>query len=223
MKRKRKNRIDWPNHLIGFFSALFGILIAFELDEWREQKNQRELTTIALERMISEIEFNQNMLHTNVEENATRIRVLHQLTDKLNDQLLFTGTRHEADSINRYYSHYILIDTVHYNVQQKGFPAHMDFSRLSMLMQHTSAWESAKATGVLNFMGYEKVLVLSSIYNYSSILEELSLIRNMTKQADDISNKTDLENYLIEVNESLNIVQRELDQYDLFVNMMKMN
>jgi hypothetical protein len=223
MKRKRKNRIDWPNHLIGFFSALFGILVAFELDEWREQNNQRELTSIALERMITEIEFNQNMLHTNVEENALRIQILHALTDKLDDQLLFTGTRYEADSINRYYAHFILLDTVNYNAQRKGYPAHMDFSHLTMLTQHTSAWESAKATGVLNFMGYEKVLMLSSVYNYSSILEELSLIRNMTKQADDISNKMELQQYLNEVNESLSIVHRELDQYDLFVNMLKMN
>ncbi|MCU0358961.1 MAG: hypothetical protein MUE95_15460, partial [Cyclobacteriaceae bacterium] len=98
MKKKDKQRIDWPNHLIGFFSALFGILIAFELDEWRERNNQRELADMAMERMMTEVEFNQNMLHSNVEENAFRLAVFIGLLDKLNDQLLFTGTRDEADS-----------------------------------------------------------------------------------------------------------------------------
>ncbi len=221
MKKKDKQRIDWPNHLIGFFSALFGILIAFELDEWRERNNQRELADMAMERMMTEVEFNQNMLHSNVEENAFRLAVFIGLLDKLNDQLLFTGTRDEADSVNLHFANFVMMDTVNISTNHRGFPAHLDFSHLTMPAQHTSAWESAKATGVLNFMGYEKVLALSSVYNYSLITEELLFIRNLTKQADEISSKHELEVYLAEVSESLHIIQRELARYDLFVNMLR--
>ena len=42
-------KIDWANHIIGFFSALFGILIAFELEEWRDEKNQIEIARVAFE------------------------------------------------------------------------------------------------------------------------------------------------------------------------------
>jgi hypothetical protein len=70
-------------------------------------------------------------------------------------------------------------------------------------------------------MGYEKVLALSSVYNYSLITEELLFIRNLTKQADEISSKHELEVYLAEVSESLHIIQRELARYDLFVNMLR--
>lgn len=218
--RFRKLKIDWPNHMIGFFSALFGILIAFELDEWRERQNHQELAAAAFERMKSEIDFNRNVLHANVKQNIERVQVLDRLTEKLNDRLLFTGTVGEADSLNHYFSGYIFINTEEKGDKESGYPAHIGVSSMTMITQHTSAWESAKATGVLNFMDYERVIALSSVYNYSIILEELHTIRQMTKKADDITTKAQLQFFLSEVAESLSVVQRELAEYDQFVNML---
>ena len=216
-----KYNIDWPNHLIGFFSALFGILIAFELDEWRERHNQQELADIAFSRMLTEIEFNQNILHANVNENLNRIQVLDNLTSKLNDQLLFIGEAHEADSLNQLYSDYIHIDTDLSETDRAGKPTYIGVSSLSMIPQHTSAWESAKATGALNFLGYERVIALSSVYNYSSIVEELEAIHNLSKKASDITTTSQLRLYLNEVEKSLKIVERELAEYDQFVSILK--
>ena len=41
-------RIDWPNHIVAFFSALFGILIALELDERREDTKETEFALMTL-------------------------------------------------------------------------------------------------------------------------------------------------------------------------------
>lgn len=216
-----KYNIDWPNHLIGFFSALFGILIAFELDEWRERHNQQELADIAFSRMLTEIEFNQNILHANLNENLERIKVLDRLTEQLNDQLLFVGAATLADSINQHYSDYIHIENDNGQTYPPGSPVHVVVSSLSMIPQHTSAWESAKATGALNYLGYERVIALSSVYNYSSIVEELEAIHELSKKADDITTRSQLRFYLGEVEKSLKIVERELAEYDQFVSILK--
>jgi len=64
-------RVDWPNHLIGFFSALFGILIAFELDEWREAKNNREEAHNAFDKIKQEIQINKGALHEAVKNKSS--------------------------------------------------------------------------------------------------------------------------------------------------------
>ncbi|MDL5049200.1 hypothetical protein QQ054_24605 [Oscillatoria amoena NRMC-F 0135] len=214
-----KYNIDWPNHVIGFFSALFGILIAFELDEWRERHNQQELADIAFSRMLTEIEFNQGILHANLNENLDRIRVLDRLTEKLNDQLLFVGEATLADSVNQHYPAYIHIESG--QAGPSGSPVHIVVSSLSMIPQHTSAWESAKATGALNYLGYERVIAISSVYNYSIIVEELRAIHELSKRADDITTRSQLRLYLDEVEKSLKIVERELAEYDQFVSILK--
>jgi len=214
-----KYNIDWPNHVIGFFSALFGILIAFELDEWRERHNQKELADIAFNRMLAEIEFNQNILHANVNANMERIHVLDELTEKLNDRLLFVGDTTEVDSINQNYADYILVEK-RADSRHAGLPVHIVVSSLVMAPQHTSAWESAKATGALNFLGFERVIALSSVYNYANIIEELKVIHTLSKSADDITTKAQLKLYLGEVEKSLRIVQRELSTYDQFVSIL---
>ncbi len=213
-----KTSIDWPNHLIGFFSALFGILIAFELDSWRERRNQEEVVAQAFDRLKTEISINQNSLHSNVAINLRKIAVLKRLADKLSDNLLFMGSKPEADSINQFFHGLILIEE---DERKEGKrPVHITTSTLVMGPNHTSAWESAKATGVLNFMGYERVLTLSSIYNFSTLAEEQNLIRQLTRKADEITTKAQLIYFLTELEESYQVIHRELQEYDQFVNIL---
>jgi FtsZ-binding cell division protein ZapB len=105
-----KYQIDWPNHIIGFFSALFGILIAFELDEWREERNQIEIARVAFENLKKEIQINQNSLHENISNNVNYIDALQSLTGKMDNQLRFVGVRAEADSINVNFSRWYLLN-----------------------------------------------------------------------------------------------------------------
>lgn len=72
-------KIDWPNHLVGFFSALFGILIAFELDEWKESRKEEKIAANAFIRLQQEIVINRNMLHEMVNTNLSLISMLNQM------------------------------------------------------------------------------------------------------------------------------------------------
>ncbi|QOI96538.1 MAG: hypothetical protein HRU69_03120 [Flammeovirgaceae bacterium] len=215
--------IDWPNHVIGFFSALFGILIAFELDSWRERSNQHELTTQALERLKTEILINQNSLHSNIRGNLEKIDVLQRLAQQLTEDLLFTGSKAAADSVNKTYKGLVFIDFDSVASKSIFIPVHISSSSLALGSYHTAAWESAKATGVLNFMAYEQVLALSSLYTNTTIMDEQLLIRQLTRKADDITSRSQLLFFLSELEEAYLVIGREMDSYDQFVNMVTLS
>ena len=159
-------KIDWPNHVIGFFSALFGILIAFELEEWRDEKNQIEIARIAFENLKKEVQINQNSLHENVANNIRHINTLQELLDKMDNQLRFTGSKVEADSINQNFSHVVFIEWSDSVTKSKMLKpvVNIGMHNITIPTLQSSAWESAKATGALNLMEYEKVQSLSYLY-----------------------------------------------------------
>ena len=213
-------RIDWPNHLVGFFSALFGILIAFELDEWRENRKDDKIAVNAFARIQQEIDINRNMLREMVNSNTQMIDALQtQVMTRVDERLLFTGTRDEALELNKFegLSRIVRISTK----GQRPSELHVIFSGLTHPVIHNSAWESAKTIGALNNMSYEKVLLLSSLYNPTRMLDELSEIRSLLRNADEITSKTGLEHLLDELEDAYRIIESELEQYDAFAAMLR--
>jgi hypothetical protein len=214
--------IDWPNHIIGFFSALFGILIAFELDQWRERKQEEEIAQNAFTKLKQEIQINRNTLHEMASTNREMLALLksHALPN-LNDNLQFTGTRLQADSLNnnKNLMTVFYVDTTLWEPKINP-PAHVVLGNLIQPVLQVSAWESAKTTGALNFMDYEKVLTLSSLYNAPRITDELLQIKTLVRSADQIKNKSQLAMLLEDLKKSHILIFKELEQYDLFVSMV---
>ena len=219
-----KFSIDWPNHVIGFFSALFGILIAFELDQWRERNQEKEIAASAFSKLKQEVHVNNNSLHEMVSTNVKLIGLLNQyLTPQLNNDLQFTGSKIQADSINSNADIKIVafIDTIGWTGKQKFPPVHIVLGYLSQPIIHNSAWESAKATGALNFMDYEQVLSLSSLYSSPRITDELVEVKRLIQSSDLITTKTQLIRLLKDLNKAHVIIEQELIQHDLFVRIIE--
>ncbi len=215
-------KIDWPNHIIGFFSALFGILIAFELDEWRERNNELKLAKSAFENLMKEVDINQNILHENVSLNLRSIHKIQEVLVKVDKSLIFIGTRKEADSINQKFGKLLFIDIADSSIRRTTtWPVHIGISNITVPSLQTSAWESAKATGALNSMPYEKVISLSFVYNDSKIIDELIQIRTLLRKSDRIVTKSELILLLEEAERSHNVLETELIEFDQFVNMLE--
>jgi len=219
-------RIDWSNHIVGFFSALFGILIAFELDEWKENRKEEKVAASAFVRLQQEIDINKNTLHATVNSNLSLISDLQtKVMHKVNDKLLFTGTIDEANEINGD-PNLSTIAFVHVHNPPTGVPPrrelelHVIFSGLIHPAIHSSAWESAKTIGALNNMSYEKVLSLSSLYNPARLLDEIAEVRSLLRTADEIQSKAELETLLSELEDAYHIIDAELAQYDAFAGML---
>ena len=63
-----KNKIDWINHLIAFLSALLGILIAFQLEDYQDKQREKEELQITLTAVKNEVENNIKIYQTNIEQ-----------------------------------------------------------------------------------------------------------------------------------------------------------
>lgn len=216
--------IDWPNHLVGFFSALFGILIAFELDEWKENRKDAKIAENAFIRLQQEIDINRNMLHEMVNANLFMIQSLQkEVLQNVDNRLLFKGTSEQALAIN---SSPPLSNIAFIHMPEgdhkphEGAELHVIFSGLIHPVLHSSAWESAKTIGALNNMSYEKVLSLSSLYNPIRVMDEVAEVRALLRNADDIKTKADLEKLLGELEDAYHIIEAELGQYDAFATML---
>lgn len=61
-------KIDWLNHLIAFFSALLGILIAFQLENYREDLQEKREVKQVISIFKSEIENNLEIYRKNVNQ-----------------------------------------------------------------------------------------------------------------------------------------------------------
>jgi hypothetical protein len=219
-------RIDWSNHIVGFFSALFGILIAFELDEWKENRKEEKVAANAFVRLQQEIDINSNMLHEMVNTNLSLINDLQtKVLNKVDNDLVFTGTRQEWNAINgdQKLTKFALVLPIRDrsgNFISDVSVLHVMFSGLIHPVIHNSAWESAKTIGALNNMSYEKVLSLSSLYNPTRLLDELTEIRSLLRNADEIRTKVELEKLLIQLQDAYRIIEEELAQYDAFAGML---
>jgi hypothetical protein len=216
-------RIDWPNHLIGFFSALFGILIAFELEEWRDAKNHQEDARNAFEKTKQEILVNKNALHTSVNTNLQLLDLLESdLFPFINDRLEFIGSAETAININNKVNpiaRIVLSDTA--STSSVRDPVLINMGSLHHPPLLNSAWESARATGVVNYIEYEKVLAVSLLYNTPRITEELQTIRILLRKADEITNRAALRKLVDELRESHLLIQSELANYDVFVSIVE--
>jgi hypothetical protein len=219
--RFRSWKVDWPNHLIGFFSALFGILIAFELDQWRESRNQAEEARNAFAKLKEEIIINKNALHEMVNNNLRLLHLLEtELSPRITGRLLFQGSAQEAKFLSQRLApiaHILIPDST---VQSLSAPVGVFMSSLIRPPLHVSAWESAKATGVINYIEYDKVLAVSMLYNNAVITDELEEIRLLLRNADEVADKTGFDRLVTELRESYQIIETELANFDVFVGMV---
>jgi len=62
------SKIDWLNHTVAFFSALLGILIAFQLEDYADNRKDNEELKSALNAIKNEINNNLNIYQTNVDQ-----------------------------------------------------------------------------------------------------------------------------------------------------------
>jgi hypothetical protein len=95
------SKINWSDHIVGFFSALFGILIAFQLESWREDSERKELVTLALQNLKNEIEINKGYYEETTQFNHVFLNFIEQSASWLTDDVRFSGTTNLADSLNK--------------------------------------------------------------------------------------------------------------------------
>jgi len=163
-----RNKIDWLNHGIAFLAALLGILVAFQLEDYQENRQGKEELKITLNAIKAELDNNRLIYKSNVDrlsefltymnligqnlENG-EIRIRKEVYEKMKPKFPARFAEWELvkevnDSLLIFTKTVFLIDVV----PETGIS--------------TSSWQAGIYSGVLNRLNHDKLAKLTNIYEW---------------------------------------------------------
>ena len=139
------NPINWRATLLEAFFLVSGVVLAMAAGNWRENHNNKLRADIALESIMEELNAN----HASV-------------------TLAIGYHGHLLDTLYRYMGRHIQ--------EAESFPGMEMFSKgfINPASLLSGAWDAATATGIIEFMPYEKVLRISQVYKRQELYEAQS-------------------------------------------------
>jgi hypothetical protein len=87
-------KIDWLNHFLEFIVVVIGILLAFQLNTCRGEKQENKLVEGHVENLIEETLFNKSQIKTSLEASENLLEKLDTLIKMTGDQDFNTFTAH---------------------------------------------------------------------------------------------------------------------------------
>ena len=171
MKNKLSN-IDWSNHIVAFFSALLGILIAFQLQDYQDDQKEEEELQITLEAIKNEIENNQNIYRTNIKTLTNFLEFYETIDfvvtefefddgevavskDKFEKMKLESPDRFDDWKLKRQQNDSTLIFES-FDINIPGYE----------VIISTSSWQAGLYSGVLNRLDHSRLSKLTHIYKW---------------------------------------------------------
>ena len=159
------NKIDWLNHTIAFLSALLGILIAFQLDDYQEDRREQEELQIALNSIKEEIEANLEIFTSNSEGLSEWLQYweLAQSTDGFEyvNKELFVNWQNQFPLR---YQGWEIIEDYGDSVLVKIKPEDIVIDILPKTGISSSSWQAASYSGILNRLDHSTLSKLTRIY-----------------------------------------------------------
>ncbi len=135
MEKNAIDNINWASIVLESFFVVLGVVLALTANEFREAHNNAKRAEKALVSMLDELEANQTRIHASIDYHAYVMDTLRAFT------------RAYGETTGRYPSARLF---------------HKGFLYPARLVSH--AWEASSSTGVVEFMDYDTVLLLSQLY-----------------------------------------------------------
>jgi len=152
MSKKKKNKVEWLNHLVGLVAVVFGVLIAFWLNNWSEENKAEATLRVALENIKSEVGKNNANLDTIIVSNKTLHSFLSRYLTVVNEEMKVTSTDAEWSELVMQYPQYL-------NEGRSGVQIDLDLFQLSDV-----AWSTAHRTEAFSSMDYNLAFTLEKAY-----------------------------------------------------------
>jgi hypothetical protein len=170
MGKFRNLRIDWINHTVGFLSAVLGIYIAFRLENYREEQQEKEKVRIVKAALKKEIEDNLKIYKTNITELSGWLEYndfYDRKWDVKNGGLVIGN--HELTFMSKKQPHRFasLKEIKLINDTLKVFDLKFMVDVAPATGISTSSWKTAVASGILNSMDYSLTTKLSQLYDWT--------------------------------------------------------
>ena len=172
---KKKQPIDWHNHTITFVSTIIGILIAFQLEDWRESREEQTKINKAEVSLVNELERNKIGLETIIKGNKDWLLYADFIMSHTYDDHL-ACTQQELDSAIKVhptrFSKSTFIKKLDTTTNLYGMSFEVDVPFIFQI--ETATWEAVKSSGTLNFI--EQNHVFWYVKTYKELERRLSTL-----------------------------------------------
>ncbi len=216
-----KNKIDWLNHGVAFLAALLGILIAFQLEAFQNNRQENEKLRITLNSIKEEIKNNQYIYKSNIETLSNWFEY-YSYADEFyqNGKVEISSTafeRMKSKSPNRFQS---------WKIGKESNDSIYIFNHAEFLIDivpeigiSSSSWQAGLYSGVLNKLDIEQLTNLNKIYMWTE--KDLGLNESGFYEmvaVEEITNLNLLEDYYKKV---IKIQQLKMDRIDFIYNQIE--
>ncbi|MEQ8304232.1 MAG: DUF6090 family protein [Cyclobacteriaceae bacterium] len=146
-------KIDWINHLVGLLGVLFGVLIAFWLNNWNESRKERDSVETALRNVKFEIEKNLGTMDSVLIINKRQRDMLEEYLEHIDEDMNAKLSKKRLNPLVEKYSDYLSADGA-------GVRINLELFQLSEV-----AWNTTHRTGILAAIHFELAFTLESAYD----------------------------------------------------------
>ncbi|XOV78047.1 MAG: DUF6090 family protein [Aestuariibacter sp.] len=114
---RSKQKIDWLNHGLEFVVVVVGILLAFQLNQWSEERKQGELIDQHIANLLEETRFNSMMLEGAIKRHERNLELAESFLEK---QLV----SQDAEELNQMVISLLAADSVY--IKRNAYTSLMD-------------------------------------------------------------------------------------------------
>lgn len=211
-------KIDWVNHLIGFLTALVGIVIAFQLDDWQERSREEEKLKVTLQAIKAEIDNNREIYKNDVANLSGWLEywTFMRSRDEDNNGEMIAAEREIIAMKEKHPTRFEGVKLIKKYSDSLGVYGPL-LARVDVIPKSgisTSSWEAAKSSGVLNSLDHSRMTELTKIYDWINKdlgINDADVIRNTIAFDAEFSN---LDKILHDYKMITQVYSYKLDQID---------
>ena len=202
--KKKRSKIDWLNHFVGFISVLAGVLIAFGLNNWNESRKERRIIQSVLVNIQDEVKRNNERLDAAYGENKKIHDTLGGYLQLLDDTM---EPNAPLDTLRKFQS----ANSAFISADLESVSFSFELFQLSNV-----AWRTAERTNILSAMDYDLVHDLAFIYDFQTKLDRFDekITDEISRMASYSDSKQDWRRMLKDVNTALTFSEVLKQQYN---------
>ena len=149
------------NHLMGFLSVVLGVLLAFWLNDWNEDKKEQEQINIALINLKSELKLNLENSKVSLKENENQFNYMQAISSIVDDDFELTVDESVLDSIYMFYWN---------EPKSKG---HVRLADLELMGLSEVAYKTFLATRLINSIEFDLAINIQETYLLQTKISKL--------------------------------------------------
>ncbi|MBK7870398.1 MAG: hypothetical protein IPJ74_06790 [Saprospiraceae bacterium] len=166
--KERLRRLDWGNHLFNFLATLFGVLIAFYLANYQENRRDQKRLEVATKHIIAEIEKNLESTKNHIKKISLQSDALQIFVNYLDDKNDLIATQAQIDSfMKKFPGFYTLKDKKAINDSLYNWNGDLNLS-FDFLGVSDIAWRNAQGMDVLHLMDFKTSSDLYGLYQFQT-------------------------------------------------------